>query len=221
MDGVVISTIVLAIATVVLVLVTSWYAYSAHKILEEQKVARKATVIPKVMGKLEFLAPTFLLIKIENVGRGPAINAHIEFKVTPKGGEHKWYNPLITPGEYSRLTLPVPEEEENSNIFLEKYDFIEFNCKYDDLYGETYEEEYKIDLKEFKKGLHGEHTYVLWEELPLQKIEKHLEKLQKDISNLSSGFHKIKVIAYTKKDIEEENKEFLKTIKEHKEKRGK
>ncbi|MCZ7357731.1 MAG: hypothetical protein O8C66_00805 [Candidatus Methanoperedens sp.] len=69
MDSIEISTIVLAIATAVLAGVTIWYAYSTNEILEEQRVARKATVIPKVFGKLEFLAPTFLVLRIENVGK--------------------------------------------------------------------------------------------------------------------------------------------------------
>lgn len=180
MESIEISTIVLAIATVVLAGVTIWYAYSTNEILKEQRVARKATVIPKVLGKLEFLAPTFLVLRIENVGKGPAINAFVEFKVLPGEGKHKWNNTLITPGEYSRLTLPVPREEENSNIFFEKYDSIEFKCKYEDLYGETYNEEYKIDLKEFNKGLRGEHTYVLWEE----HIEDHIKKLSETLEQI-------------------------------------
>ena len=52
-------------------------------------------------------------------------------------------------------------------------------------------------------------------EPPLYKIAKNVEEIKKDIHNLST-FHKIKVIRYTKEDVEEETKQLLERSKQPK-----
>ena len=75
---------------------------------------------------------------------------------------------------------------------------------YQNSIGETYEDEYLIDFSHLI-GLSqlGD---------PLYKIAKNIENIQKDIHNLSIGFHKMKVISYTKEDMEKEEKQMLERI---------
>ena len=37
-----------------------------------------------------------------------------------------------------------------------------------------------------------------------------MPKIQKDIHHISTGFHRMKVIMYSKEDVEEETKQFIK-----------
>jgi len=66
--------------------------------------------------------------------------------------------------------------------------------------GKTYEDEYPIDFSQFI-GL------TQLGEPPLYKIAKNIESIQRDIQHLSTGFYKMKVIRYTKEDVEEERRQ--------------
>ena len=51
-------------------------------------------------------------------------------------------------------------------------------------------------------------------EPPIYTIAKNIEQIQKDINQISTGFTKLKIIRYTKEDIDEENKQFLEQFKQ-------
>lgn len=73
--------------------------------------------------------------------------------------------------------------------------------------GKKYEDVYMIDFSQ----LIGLSQF----EPPLYTIAKNIEKIQKDINYLSTGFHKMKVIRYTKEDVEEERKQQLERINKY------
>jgi hypothetical protein len=183
---------ILAISTSTLAIITAVYVYLTHKIFKEQEVARKEAVIPKLMGKLHYVGPVSPYLRIENVGRGPAIESYVEFRVLPNGGEHKWYHPLISPHEHFTLTLPLSEKERKSDALFQKYDSIELQYQYKDLYGKIYEDQSKIDLKEFHKGLTEGNSRVLWEQEDLKKIAQHLDQIRKDIHYIHEDFSRIR-----------------------------
>ena len=78
----------------------------------------------------------------------------------------------------------------------------EIKVTYQNSMGKKYEDVYVIDFSQLI-GLSqlGEPS--------LYKIAKNIEKIQEDLHHLSTGFHRMKVIRYTKEDIEEEREQLL------------
>ncbi len=58
-------------------------------------------------------------------------------------------------------------------------------------------------------------------EPPLYKIARNIEDIRKDIHNLSTGFNRLKVIRYTKEEVEKETKQMLERYKKQKKENGK
>ena len=85
----------------------------------------------------------------------------------------------------------------------------EIRVTYQNSIGKTYKDVYMIDFSQLI-GLSQ------LGEPPLYKIAKNVEEIKKDIHHLSTGFHKIKVIRYTKEDVEEEPKQLLERSKQPK-----
>ena len=73
---------------------------------------------------------------------------------------------------------------------------------YQNSIGKKYEDLYAIDFSQFIGLRH-------LGEPPLYKISKNIEKIQKDIHHLSTGFYKMKVIRYTKEDVEKETEQLI------------
>jgi len=83
----------------------------------------------------------------------------------------------------------------------------EIKITYENNLNELYSNTYLIDFSQQRRlNQVGEP--------PIHKIAKNIEQIQKDINNISTGRTKLKVIRYTKKDIDEENKQFLEQFKQ-------
>jgi hypothetical protein len=80
---------------------------------------------------------------------------------------------------------------------------------YQNSVGKTYEDSYLIDFSQLV-GL------VQLGEPHLYKIAKNIENIQKDIHKLSTGFNRMKVIMYTKREVDEETKQLLERFNQSK-----
>ena len=170
-----IHTIVVASATVVLAIVTVWYAYTTHKMLMEVEKARKEEVQPKLWARLDFFTPLYNVLRIENIGRGPAINISVEYSVTPGGDIKKWEHPMLSTKEYQRFMLPIPEDDAYIETLVRKYEFVTVRFDYDDLNGENHKEKVSIDLKKFKDNI----GTTLNEETLADQVKGIKEQLEK------------------------------------------
>jgi len=105
----------------------------------------------------------------------------------------------LTPNQkISFFIASIPE------IFMKKKkSYFEIKVKYENKFGKTYKNTYSIDFSEFFDLMHAG-------EPSLKKIASNLEKIQKDINTIIfSSYPRIKVVAYTKKDMEEEHLKVL------------
>ena len=55
-------------------------------------------------------------------------------------------------------------------------------------------------------------------ESPLHSLANNVKGINNELHLLATGFHKLKTIVYTKKDLEKENKEWLKHNRQKKQK---
>lgn len=147
----------------------------------------------------------FIDLVIQNVGLGPAYD--IKFKISPdfeyaKGrflselGFMKNGVRYIAPNQ--KIQFFLTSMIENFEEKIEKS--FQVTITYKNSVGKTYEDEYPIDFSQFI-GL------TQLGEPPLYKIAKNIESIQRDIQHLSTGFYKMKVIRYTKEDVEEERRQ--------------
>ena len=196
-----------AIATIV-------YAILTWKLVSENRRMRKAQTEPKIFATIqpreEWIG--FIDMVIQNIGLGPAYN--IKFEVNPDFEYAKgeflselgfMKNGLRYLAPKQKLQFFLTGMSENFKEKTKKT--FEIKVTYQNSVGKKYEDVYMIDFSQ----LIGLSQF----EPPLYTIAKNIEKIQKDINYLSTGFHKMKVIRYTKEDVEEERKQQLERINKY------
>ncbi|RLJ09256.1 MAG: hypothetical protein DRP13_00590 [Candidatus Aenigmatarchaeota archaeon] len=205
---------IVALATVV-------YAILTWKLVSETKELREAQTEPRIsviyQPREEWI--NFIDLVIKNIGLGPAYD--IKFEITPDFEYRKGH--FLSELNFMKKGIKYLAPNQRIQFFLTSMveDFENkikkpFTIKviYKNKFGKKYSESFVIDFSELVGlGQLGEP--------PLHKIAKNIENIQRDIHHLSTGFHRLKTIIYTKKDIEEENKQLTKQIKTKKSKKVK
>lgn len=198
----VIFSAVVATATIV-------YAILTWRLVSETKKMRKVQTEPKisviVQPKEEWIG--FIDMIIQNIGLGPAYD--IKFEIEPD--YEKFDGKLLSEYGFIKNGLKYFGPNQKMQFFFtdlsENYEekrkhSFEIKVSYQNSVGNSYEDIYIIDFSQFD-GL---------DQLgnpPLHEIADNIKRIQTDIKLISSGFHRMKVIMYTKEDMEEERKQFL------------
>ena len=200
----IIFTGVVAFATVV-------YALLTWKLVNETKEMRKAQTEPNISVTIEPREEwiNFIDMKIMNIGSGPAYD--IKFKIEPdfEYFKDRFLSKIkimqgikyLAPNQKIQFFLTSLTENFEEKI---KKPF-KIKVVYKNKVGDIFRETFIIDFSQFE-GMSQ------LGEPPLYKIAKSLDSLQKDVGRLSSGFHRLKTIVYTKKDIEQEHKNLMRKI---------
>jgi len=195
--------------SIIVAVSTAVYAFLTWKLVTETRKMREAQTEPRIsvifQPKEEWISLIDLVIR--NIGLGPAYG--IKFEITPdfeyrKGKLLSQLNFIkgikyLAPSQKMQFFLTTLAEN------FEDKTKTSFNIKvtYNNKTGKTYTETFIIDFSELV-GLSQ------LGEPPLYKISKNIEKIQQEIRHISTGFHKLKTIVYTKKEIDDENKQFTK-----------
>ena len=194
------------------------YAILTWKLVTETRKMREAQTEPKisiiVQPKEEFIS--FIDMVIQNIGLGPAYDIEFKMEKDFEYEKRKFLSDInfiktglkyLAPNQKFQFFLTSMVDDFNEKV---KQSF-EIKVRYKNSIGKTFESTYAIDFLEFV-GL------IRLGEPSLYKIAKNIEKMQQDIRNLVSGFHRIKTIVYTKNDIKEEENQLL---EEYNEQQGK
>jgi len=198
----VIFSAVVAIATIV-------YAILTWRLVSETRKMREAQTEPKVSATIQPREEwiNFIDMVIQNIGLGPAHN--IKFKVNPdfEYAKGKFLSELGFMKNGLRYLSPNQKLQFFLTSMIENFEEktkkpFEIGVTYQNSVGKKYEDVYMIDFSQLI-GLSqlGEPS--------LYKIAENIDKIQKDIHHLSTGFHKMRVIRYTKEDVEKETKQLL------------
>jgi len=195
----VIFSALIAIATIV-------YAVLTWRLVSETIKMREAQTEPKVSVTIqpreEYI--NFIDMVIQNIGLGPAYD--VKFKVDPdfEYAEGKFLSELgfmknglgyLAPNQ--KLQFFLTSMTENFEEKTKKH--FEIRVTYKNSGDKKYEDIYTIDFSQLI-GLSQLKP-------PLYKIAENIEKIQKDIQNLATDFSRLKVIKYTKEDVEKETKQ--------------
>ena len=193
------------------------YAFLTWKLVSETKKMREAQTEPKVWVSICTREESINLkdLVIQNIGMGPAYN--IKFEITPDfeylNGEFLSNLNLFKDG--LRYLAPNQKVQFFLTNMLENWKkkiTTPFNVGvyYQNSLGRKLEDHYTVDFSLLVGLAHVG-------EPPLQKIAKNVEEMRRDLGHVSSGFHRIKTIVYTKHDIDEEEKATLERLKQSRE----
>lgn len=200
------------ISTVGLIIVTLIYVILTWNISKETKIMRMAQTEPNISAFIqsEEGCINFIDLIIKNIGFGPAYK--VKFEINPD------YEDRILGGKLSEIGfikngLPYFAPNQEFKIFLtniaesceEKMKkTFEIKIIYESIIHKTYSDTYLIDFSQMR-GLSSS-------EPPLYQIADGIKQIQEDVNRLSTGSKRLKVISYTKEDIEEENRRSLEAI---------
>jgi len=198
----VIFSAVVAIATIV-------YAILTWKLVSETIKMRKVQTEPKISITIQTSDAwiNFIDMVIQNIGSGAAHD--IKFKINPDFEYAK--GKFLSDFGFMRNGLKYLAPNQKLQFFLTAMTLnfrekiktsFEIAAAYQNSTGKTYEDAYLIDFSHFE-GLRNAGAP------PLYNIAKNTENIQKDIHNLSTGFHEMKVTVRTKKDVEKEMEQLL------------
>ncbi len=200
--------VLMLLFTAVVAFSTAVYAYLTWKLVAETKEMRKAQTEPNISITVEPREEwiNFMDIKIMNIGSGPAYD--VKFKIEPdfefsKGhflSQKKVMKEINYLAPNQKIQFFLTSLAENFHEKMSKP--FKIKAEYKNKGNDTFSEDFVIDFSQFE-GMSQ------LGEPPLHKIAKNIEDIKEDIHHLSTGFNRLKTIVYTKRDIEDEQKEMI------------
>jgi hypothetical protein len=187
------------------------YAILTWKLVTETRLLREAQTEPRIEITAQPFETAFHLLRLQvrNTGLGPAQRLRFRIKVI-EGGEpaQRMLSELTKPNFFAKgLEYFGPGQERFSAFTNMTVDHnakvaavFEVMMRYEGATGKRYEASTFIDMAEWK-GAQKLGTPSL------HKIANSIDKLQRDIGHLASGFRRLEVDAYTQDDRDRENDE--------------
>lgn len=191
---------------------TIFYALLTRRLVKETERMRAAQTDPHVAVRLEPSSEwiNLILLVVENLGNGPAYD--LRLTVSPEFLMER--NVKLSEVGLFKHGMPYLAPKQKVTLFLTsivgqtaeierpggKYS-VDVNVHYRGILRTTYDHTYPLDLKHMLGMTTIGHP-------PLQTVAKELEKIQKSLSNLETGWKKLKVDTYTARDREAERLEW-------------
>lgn len=214
------SGVLMLIFTAMVAVSTVVYAALTARLVSETRKLREVQTEPKIHITLESFdfAINFIRLNIKNIGLGPASDLQFEATVISGGESAKKLLQEFTspnffqtglrhfgPGQsiYSMYTQVTDDFEGKSASMLS------FKLRYKSATGKQYNEEIIINMSEIMG------TSQLGKP-NLYSIANSLEKMQKDIGHIVSGFKRLNVDMYSSDDREQEKEAMKKWREEQK-----
>lgn len=197
--------------TAVVTFATAVYAALTWVLVKETRMMREVQTEPKLqvtVSSFDF-AIHIVRLHIRNVGLGPALNVTFKPKVLAGGqSAEKLLAEFMDVNFFSVGLKHFGPGQERVSAYTEltkdhdgkMASVLSLDVTYHSATGKSYSDSLVVDMSELKGGyqLGKPHAYA---------IAQSLEKMQDDIHDLATGFHRIKANIYTSKDRAEERAE--------------
>lgn len=202
------------IFTAVVTIATAVYALLTYVLVKETRLMRQVQTEPKIeitARSLE-IAIHIVRLRVRNIGLGPAMNVKFTPKVVAGGDSAEKLLTEFTETNFFKAGLSYfgPAQEHFSSYTQMTQDLegkiasvIAFDLQYESATGKSYRECVVIDMSEHKGAyqLGKPHLY---------SIAQSLEKLQRDVGHVVSGFKRIRTDVFTSEDRDVEEQEWKK-----------
>jgi hypothetical protein len=199
------SGVFLVIFSFIVTAATVAYAILTAKLVSETRKMREAQTEPNILASLHSKEDYVGLmdLEIKNIGLGAAYNLRFQLKPDFEYSKGQFLSKVnfinngvnyLAPNQkishFLTSIIGRPELEKTT---------IKLGVKYENCLGKGYQQDYVLDFSEFWGRRYVGESHI-------KNIAQNLEKIAKDLHQIYSGMQKLKVIAYTKQDIEEEIK---------------
>ena len=197
--------------TAVVTISTVIYSILTGKLVSETKRMRQVQTEPKIEVTIKSFdfAIHIVRLHVRNIGLGPAINVKFDPKVLSGGPAAQELLDEFTQSNFLKTGLnyfgPGQERYSHYTQMTQGHDgkiesVLAIDISYESTTGVKYKEQAMIDMSELK----GEYQLGTPN---LYSIAKSLEKMQQDISHITSGYKKIGAQIYTAEDRQKEQEE--------------
>jgi len=210
---------VVAVSTFIYAILT-WRLVSETRKMHKSQTDAKVTIGIKTRD--DYI--NFIDFVVKNEGVGPAYNIIFDIEPVEQNKTEKSILETINGLGFIKKGIEYLSPQQEFRTFLtsmienseEKIETaINIKVSYTTSSGERINDKFLLDFSIFEK-------LIQLGTSPLTKIAKDIETIRQDIDRLSSGASRLEVIAYTKKEIEDEqeerHEERLRALKEFKEK---
>jgi hypothetical protein len=183
-------------ANLILISITAIYATLTWMMLREMRKARKTELRPCIKASLDLIGSDTVALKIQNVGKGAALDINAEFFLEPsENAKAIWEYRLLSSSESKRFLLPDPDKHYTLDELTKKYEKVIVKISYKDVFNEIHKETSSINFKDFKEGLFG--LIMLLDTSMKEHIEdisNHMKDISKNLKDISN-----KIKEYSKK----------------------
>lgn len=132
--------------TLILVLITGYYARQTAEMAREMRENRVALQTPRIRLDLWMLKRDHVVVRLVNVGNGAAFDLRVTLSFAPapevvrRAELRDWKTPILRPGETQSFHFPsVDEDEMNLKKIAAIYDAVDVSGQCSDSLGNTYE----------------------------------------------------------------------------------
>lgn len=206
------------IFTAVVTIATAVYALLTYVLVKETRLMRQVQTEPKleITARSLEIAIHIVRLQLRNIGLGPAMNVKFSPRVISGGEAASKLLTEFTQTNFFKVGLayfgPGQEHFSSYTQMTQEHDgkiasVIAIDIEYNSATGKRYKETIVIDMSEHKGGyqLGKPHLY---------SIAQSLEKLQKDVGHVVSGFKRIRTDVFLSEDREAEAEEWRKRREE-------
>lgn len=187
-----VTTIILAVATVGLVLVTLLNVRETRNTVLVLKESREAEFLPHIVPTLSMLGPVALTLEIVNIGKGGAKELEVKYRIKEiPNSEKTWYQNLFKAGDSQIFYL----KDENQNLAINQEYFeshqttIEVNASYKDIFDKLHQTTNSIDITQYVKQFKT--VSVQYKEKDMDKITSSLDKAANSLGDIKTNMKNI------------------------------
>lgn len=186
-------TFLLALATVVLAIVTTYSALQTRNSVKILERTASLEFLPFLKGSIEFLGPVSVAFQIANVGKSTASNISVEYWIREKADKTKrnWVKDFLTVGESQRFFIPIDEQKEELSIekFRIQQTTIEIKSTCSDSLGKKHDRLESIDLTGYIRQY--DRTKAEYSDKWYDKIASAVKEMANSLAKLSDKTSKI------------------------------
>ena len=199
------------------------YAVLTWRLVSETSRLREAQTEPRVSVRVELaenMGHGAMELIVRNEGQGPAQNIRFSFEGDPTYFTESGLGQPIDEVSAIKNGLPYLGPSQQFRILLgwlfgdafhrANKEPWTFHIEFENVAGNSRRDTYTLDFSQFAGLIVGDGP-------PLVRIEKHLEKLQRDVGHLSTGFRKLQVLTQPKEEFDRQRAEAL---REHRERQA-
>ncbi len=175
-------------SNIILVIITSVYAYLTWKMVSEMRTAREAQTDSDLIAGPVPLGPIYLQVQLQNAGPGPAKDVELAISLSPQHGKEVrvWRSPVMLASQTEYFLLPGDKLDALSEL-AKTHDQLLLEVRWKNVFNEEKANSSTHDLANLAEGWYKAGNLLQPEDIPeqLKKIREILDKVRKSLETIA------------------------------------